>query len=198
MGERSADQTLRIIGGKWRGRKVSFVKEKAAQAGKGEIRPTPDRVRETLFNWLTPYVRQSHCLDLFAGSGILSLEALSRGAEKVTIIDQLSGTVHHIEGILKKFEEAEGKYQCIVADSFKWLQTTKATAFDIVFLDPPFQKKNLYPMMQLLNDSKLLKPEGLIYVEAPQPLDLSQLPSGWIVEKEKKAGAVHFFLCQAS
>lgn len=198
MGKKSHQQTLRIIGGKWRGRKVSFIKEQVTEANKGKIRPTPDRVRETLFNWLAPHVNQSRCLDLFTGSGILSLEALSRGADKVVMIDQLKDTIRNIESTLKQLGEEKNKYQCIVADSFKWIQSSDAEAFDIVFLDPPFQGKALYPVMQQLSDSNLTKPESLIYIEAPQPLDLTQLPCGWVLEKQKKAGAVHFFLCRQS
>lgn len=209
MTQNSSKRTLRIIGGKWRGRKVSFTHSKhssntpGSQSNRSEIRPTPDRVRETLFNWLAPTIKGSNCLDLFAGSGILSIEALSRGATRVTLVDIAADTVKSIVDNISKLNESENisnqTFAGIVADAFKWVDsdfTESKESFDLVFLDPPFSNDNFYALADRINSQNLIKPQGFIYIESAKLLDPDLLPASWTIRKQKKAGAVHYCLCE--
>ena len=132
---------LRIIGGNWRGRRVKFPSS-------NELRPTPDRVRETLFNWLQPVIAGSRCLDLFAGSGALGLEALSRGATRVVFVDHEPKVIEHLHAALSllKAEGAEPK----LTQARRYLESP-VEAFDIVFLDPPFADESLPAICALLD-----------------------------------------------
>lgn len=196
MARNASQQTLRIIGGNWRGRKVSFAKPTISFADQEQIRPTPDRVRETLFNWLAPCIKGSHCLDLFAGSGILSIEALSRGAARVTLVDYSQNTIDHILEILNVLNAKEQTYQGVAADALKWLDFSEAETFDIVFLDPPFQYQTLYTLATKLEQRGMVRNHGLVYFETPEAVEPNRLPENWRVEKQKKAGAVHYCLCR--
>src|ERR1700693_4001562 len=122
------ERTLRIIAGQWRGRKFRFPPL--------DIRPTPDRVRETLFNWLAPRIEGARCLDLCAGSGALGLEALSRGAAAVTFVEQLRAAATAIERLLKDWQGRGGSGLC--GHAVRYLAAAPADALDIVFLDPPY------------------------------------------------------------
>lgn len=208
MTQDSSQRTLRIIGGKWRGRKVSFANSKlspntptlGSQGNPVEIRPTPDRVRETLFNWLAPTIKGSNCLDLFAGSGILSIEALSRGATRVTLVDITANAVNNIVDNIRRLNESDHiskqTFAGIVADAFQWVDSDFKESFDVVFLDPPFSNNNLYALAGRIDSQNLIKPQGLIYIESPKLLDPDLLPENWIIRKQKKAGAVHYGLCE--
>lgn len=181
---------VRIIGGAWRGRKVEFIDTPG-------IRPTTDRTRETLFNWLTPVIENAICLDLFAGSGVLGLEALSRGASKVVFVDQDKRTTYLIKEHLEKFGSTQGKV--VYADAFKWLKK-QTGEFDIVFLDPPFHYYEHKPGLLVecfRNLTKHLKPEALIYLEMPARLGKSTLPKEWQSYREKIAGEVKYSLYQS-
>ena len=128
---------LRIIGGTWRGRTWRFPE--------GDIRPTPDRVRETLFNWLTPGIAGARCLDLFAGSGALGLEALSRGAARVQFVEKSAGAARHLQQTLALWGGAQAAAaQIHVGDADAFLAAAPE-AFDVVFLDPPFAAGLLDP-----------------------------------------------------
>src|SRR5262245_39524151 len=144
--------TLRIIGGEWRGRRIRFP-------GKGGIRPTPDRVRETLFNWLMAKVPGSRCLDLFAGSGALGLEALSRGAAQVTFVERDRENAASLAATAA--ELAPGRAVVIEGDALAWLAGT-AEAYDVVFLDPPFAAGLLDDSMRLLESRGWLAPGPLL------------------------------------
>lgn len=190
--------SLRIIAGVWRGRRISF-------ADAPGLRPTPDRVRETVFNWLQAMVSAEDCLDLYAGSGACGLEALSRGARSVTFVDAARVATDTIRQHLATLETApgfEGRYQLVNARAEQWLATqsaaTEATSFGLVFLDPPFADKVLVAQCLALEQSGLLKPVSHIYVESGDPLPVpgitEQFPENWQLTKSGRAGAVHFGL----
>jgi 16S rRNA (guanine966-N2)-methyltransferase len=180
--------TLRIIGGEWRGRRIRFP-------GKGGIRPTPDRVRETLFNWLAAAVPASRCLDLFAGSGALGLEALSRGAASATFIErdrENSASLRETAALL-----ASGRASVIQADALAWLAGAPS-AYDIVFLDPPFNAGILAESMRLLESRGWLAREAYVYIEMPAELGPPALPGGWLAHRSGRAGAVGYHLARRS
>jgi 16S rRNA (guanine966-N2)-methyltransferase len=177
-------QTLRIIGGEWRGRRIRFPAE-------GGIRPTPDRVRETLFNWLMAKVAGSRCLDLFAGSGALGLEALSRGAAHATFVERDRGNVAGLRTITSRL--APGRSRVIEADALAWLMGP-AQPFDIVFLDPPFADGLHEDAMRLLEARGWLAPDAFIYLEMPAKAGAPALPAGWTMHRTGRAGAVGYHL----
>lgn len=180
---------VRIIAGQWRGRKITFPDNQ-------DIRPTPDRVRETLFNWLQWDLEGADCLDLFAGSGALGFEALSRGANKVTLIEKDSQVASNLKKNGHKLETKACKL--IQADAIHWLQTEPAHPQDIIFCDPPFGKELLRATTQAIEGKGWLKPHGLIYCEAEGDLDSWPVPQTWAYLKHKKAGQVQYALFQRS
>ena len=185
---------LRIIGGRWRGRRLPV----AHQPG---LRPTPDRVRETLFNWLAPCIAGSRCLDCFAGSGALGLEAASRGAAEVVMIERSRPLVRVLEAnvaALAGADQNEGLIQVIHADALDWLARTAPVAFDICFLDPPFAAGLLGDAAGLLATRAWLAPSALVYLEAARADGLSSLPRGWTLRRDKNAGQVRYALAEAS
>lgn len=177
-------RVLRIIGGTWRGRKLRFPPSAA-------IRPTPDRVRETLFNWLGAATRGTRCLDLFAGSGALGLEALSRGAVHVTFVERDRSAVHALEATLADWG-ARGA-QVERADALGFL-AGPARPFDIVFLDPPFDSGLLATAAVLLERDAWLAPQAYVYVECAAREPPPALPPGWLPLKAKRAGEVGYHL----
>ena len=189
-------QSLRIIGGEWRGRKIPF----ATVAG---LRPTQDRVRETLFNWISAPVPGARCLDLFAGTGALGLEALSRGAKQVDFVDLSAVATNTLNDNLKQLPMAVGQAAKVAQMSgFDWLRNYKAQAitaeqvnrYDLVFLDPPFALALMHDMLSAVFDSQCLSSKAMIYVEQPQPLTDLVLPEGWTLHRSKKAGQVFYGL----
>lgn len=180
----STQSNIRIIGGKWRGRKVSFET-------KDTLRPTPDRVRETLFNWLSPRIAGADCLDLYAGSGVLSLESLSRGANSVIAIEADRANVARIEQN-QKIMQADN-LSVLNKNVLDWL-TREHKRFDIVFADPPYKENLLHQTLQLLEDHNWLKVNSLIYFEQDIPLDPKMLPATWSLWRESRAGNVYYYL----
>lgn len=180
------NSTLRIIAGRWRGKKILF------NDGGGIVRPTPDRVRETLFNWLAPYIVDAHCLDLFAGSGILGFEALSRNAASVIAVEQHSIISQHILATKKSLN---ADIQLIQADVEQWL-TKSGQPFDVIFLDPPYQTQVLPRCFQLLAENNWVENGSLVYYENNVPLNAELLPKDWQVLKAQKAGQVYYYLAQ--
>lgn len=182
---------IRIIGGRFRSRKITVLKHDL-------LRPTPDRVRETVFNWLQSKVVGARCLDCFAGTGILGFEALSRGAEYVTLIDSSSA----MSGALKKTSLELGldstQCQIIQQEVSQWLrQSTNAKEelpYDLVFLDPPFNSELLTVCLDLLVKQDWLSPDAWIYIEMPSTLSPLTLQSGWAPFKSKIAGQVGYHL----
>ncbi|MBP0047131.1 16S rRNA (guanine(966)-N(2))-methyltransferase RsmD [Marinobacterium sp. AK62] len=180
--------SLRIIGGQWRGRKLDFP------AVEG-LRPTPDRVRETLFNWVQADLPGAQCLDLFSGSGALGLEALSRGAGSVTFVDRAPAVISQLRTNLNllKAQNAE----IIAASAQDWLAQQKAdeeVRYDLVFLDPPFRQDMALPICTLLEERNLLQAHALIYLETEAELALEGLPDNWQLHREKQAGQVAYRL----
>jgi len=175
---------IRIIGGVWRSRKLQVV-------SKPGLRPTPDRVRETLFNWLAPIVSGAYCLDAFAGSGALGFEALSRGAAHVVMVDAAVEVVKLLreQARLLKTDQAE-IYHAHAPQQLRVPQKL----FDIVFLDPPYNQDLLLPTCFFLEEKNFLAQEAYIYLEAREILQESQLPVGWKIIKSKKAGQVGYHL----
>ena len=182
-------RVLRIIGGSWRGRKLRFPASPA-------IRPTPDRVRETLFNWLGGATPGAQCLDLFAGSGALGLEALSRGAAHVTFVEQDAAAVRELRARLDEWHASDARVER--ADALRYLAGA-ARPFDIVFLDPPFASGLLTRAATLLEQHHWLRAGTLIYVESAAREPLPALPGSWRVLKAKQAGEVgyHLFVTQS-
>src|SRR5579872_3522038 len=162
------ERTLRIIAGQLRGRKLRFPPI--------DIRPTPDRVRETLFNWIAPRIEGARCLDLFAGSGALGLEALSRGAAGVTFIEQQRVAVTAIERLLADWQVAGGEVRC--DDAIRYLSGRPPQTFNVAFLDPPFDSGVLVRCAGLLAQG-WLAPGARIYVEHARREPVQGLPEGW-------------------
>lgn len=189
MNKQDPRHSVRIIGGNWRGRKVSFINRE-------EIRPTPDRVRETLFNWLQGYIHGSRCLELYAGSGILSLEALSRGANKVVLIDKMKRTIDHLSGVFSHFPVSQAQFVLLNVAARDWLDEEHDEKFDIVFIDPPFASNALNVILEHLASSDLLNSGALVYIESAALLPESSLPEQWEIHRQKKAGSVHYCLCR--
>ena len=180
---------VRIIGGAWRGRKLRFP------LGVPGLRPTPDRVRETVFNWLRDEVAGSRCLDLYAGSGALGLEALSRGAREVVFVDRDPRVVRHIRAALAAFGSKAGLVSR--ADAAVFLRAP-GEPFDIVFLDPPFDAGALPALVTAIVRHGWVRPGGLLYLEAPAIERVPTLPHGWTVHRSKRAGEVGYHLVRAA
>jgi 16S rRNA (guanine966-N2)-methyltransferase len=179
---------LRIIGGIWRGRRLRFPPSP-------EIRPTPDRVRETLFNWLAPRVPGARCLDLFAGSGALGLEALSRGAAHVTFVERDPRAAREIAARLEEWGARAASVE--PADARAFLEGRPAAQFDIVFLDPPFASTLLEEATARLEQGGWLSDDALIYVERPADATAAApgaLPPSWTPLRAKQAGEVGYHL----
>jgi len=170
---------LRVIAGTWRGRRLSF-------AGVPGLRPTPDRVRETLFNWLAPVMRGAHCLDLFAGSGALGFEAASRGAAAVTLVDDHAEIVRCLRqqaGLL------EARQVSVVQAGFRAFLCGRASRMDIVFLDPPYRERWLPACIELLESGGWLADVAWIYLESGRS-GAPELPANWEHYRRTTAGQV--------
>nr|WP_298165149.1 16S rRNA (guanine(966)-N(2))-methyltransferase RsmD [uncultured Pseudomonas sp.] len=183
------DGRLRIIGGQWRSRQFDFP----MAAG---LRPTPNRVRETLFNWLAPYVEGAKVLDAFAGSGALFLEALSRGAGNALALDLNPAAVASLRSHLATLACDNGKL--IQSDAIAYLSSQPASPFDLVFLDPPFSQNLLLPACNLLEEKGWLATDAWVYTESENPPSSLGMPGNWRLHREQKAGQVYYALWQRS
>jgi len=177
-------RVIRIIGGMWRGRRWRFPDVT-------DVRPTPDRVRETLFNWLAPRINGARCLDLFAGSGALGLEALSRGASSAVFVEQNAEVTRALASLLEEWH-AQGA-RVVRDDALRFLNAP-SEPFDIVFLDPPFAAGVLSKAAALLEQGGWLAPGAVVYVECAARDPLPPLPTSWNVLKAKHAGEVGYHL----
>ncbi|HWW31693.1 MAG TPA: 16S rRNA (guanine(966)-N(2))-methyltransferase RsmD [Steroidobacteraceae bacterium] len=181
--------SVRIIAGRWRGRRVNFPDIPG-------LRPTPDRVRETLFNWLQHCVADARCLDLFAGSGALGLEALSRGAAEVHFVEQDPAAARALqEQLIRLGGESKGRVWSMGAARYL---RTPAKAFDIVFLDPPFGTNALAEYVPMLDAGNWVNPGGLVYLENERSAGLLALPAHWELLKSKSAGEVGYHLARVN
>jgi len=178
---------LRIIAGEWRSRRL------AVPAGDG-LRPTPDRVRETVFNWLAPYIEGAHVLDAFTGSGALYLEALSRGATQAVALDSNPAAIANLRHNLEVLRCPRG--QVIQSDALRYLQGEVKQQFDLVFLDPPFHQDLLANTCSLLEARGWLRDNAWIYTESEAAPSSLQMPGSWHLHREKKTGQVHYALWQ--
>jgi 16S rRNA (guanine966-N2)-methyltransferase len=176
---------LRIIGGEWRGRRFRFP---ATATG---IRPTPDRVRETLYNWLQGRVAGARALDLYAGSGALGLEALSRGAREVVFVDVDRLASRSIESTLATLASERGR---VVTASAAAYLAGPATPFDLVFVDPPYASGEVGAVCEALVAGSWLADDARIYLECPASAGEPQLPDGWQLLRSKRAGEVGYHL----
>ncbi len=178
---------VRIIGGQWRGRKINFPALE-------EVRPTPDRVRETLFNWLAPYIVDANCLDLFAGSGALSFEALSRGAKYVVMADKSPVVVQQLRANSLALQANNiAIYETNVPQG---LALSSEEPFDIVFLDPPFHQSLLKECAQWLEEKKLIHAQTFIYIEVERELKTLPIPAHWRILKSGKTQQIQYHLMQ--
>jgi 16S rRNA (guanine966-N2)-methyltransferase len=177
--------SLRIIGGQWRGRKLPVLTV-------DDLRPTGDRVRETLFNWLQFEWEGSAWLDVFSGSGSLSFEALSRGAAQVVMLEKHPAVARQLMANQQLLQAQAA--QVVQTDALRWLETAPVTPFDGVFLDPPFRMESWSSVLSIIHDRGWLKPRGWVYIEQPRDrvLCLPQLS----VYRHQQAGAVQFGLWQ--
>ena len=178
---------LRIIGGEWRSRKLAFPEAPG-------LRPTPDRVRETLFNWLAPHIAGAKVLDPFVGSGALYLEALSRGASMALALDANAEAIASLRHNLDLLKCTLG--QLLQSDATRYLETQTPMPFDLVFLDPPFHQNLLPATCALLENKGWLAAHAWIYTEGEISPSSLPLPANWRLHREKQAGQVYYALWQ--
>jgi 16S rRNA (guanine966-N2)-methyltransferase len=177
---------VRIIGGKWRGRKLSVAPRPA-------LRPSPDRVRETLFNWLKPYVDGARCLDLYAGTGVLGIEAVSRGAAHATLLDNdriaIDFLTQHVNLL------SADNVEVIESDAQTWLRTASPSPFDIVFLDPPFSQGLVEASLEVLPNG-WLKHRAWVYLEAEKIPILHLAMAPWQLIRHGQTSQMQFALLE--
>jgi 16S rRNA (guanine966-N2)-methyltransferase len=181
-----AQNRVRIIGGQWRSRLLRFPDIEG-------LRPTPDRVRETLFNWLGQDLTGTGCLDLYAGSGALGFEAASRGARHVVLVERDREIVRSLQANAQALQVATGSVEVVRADALEFLSQDRRI-YDVVFVDPPYalwEKSEGIAATLLSKLANHLKPEARVYLESPA---LLELPSGWQTVRQGRAGAVHYQL----
>ena len=179
---------IRIIGGKWKGKKIYFNLN-------DDLRPTPDRAKETLFNWLGQDLSEMHCLDLFSGTGALGLEALSRGAKKVTFVEK---NKDYLQKIKKVYLEMSQKEDCdfYCAECLEWVQSKSSKAkYDLIFIDPPFNKNLIDNLLSNILRRELLSESGKIYFEFEKKLDL-KIPESLDLKKKKSLGKKSYVLAE--
>lgn len=175
---------LRIIGGKWRGRKLAFPDVEG-------LRPTPDRVRETLFNWLQDKIGGARCLDLFSGSGALGLEAASRGADSVTMVENNLLASKQLQSHCQSITANNCRVESKTAQQFL---SSCSQQFDVVFIDPPYQSNLWSEVAEQLMAQAILADSASIYLECPSNGELPIFPAQWQLIKDKKAGSVRYCL----
>jgi 16S rRNA (guanine966-N2)-methyltransferase len=191
---------LRIIGGRWRGRRLRFPPV-------SDLRPSPDRVRETVFNWLQPFLPGACCLDLFAGSGALGLEALSRGASSVVLVDRDPRVVASLQENIQRLQAVGATV--VRADARSYLRfppseagtpvagsATPAPVFDVVFLDPPYRSGLVEPCARALEAAGWLAPGAHVYLETAAADGPPALPESWLLVRTRQAGHVGYHLAE--
>jgi 16S rRNA (guanine(966)-N(2))-methyltransferase RsmD len=176
---------VRIIGGQWRGTRLS-VRDLPG------LRPSGDRSRETLFNWLQLHIRGTRCVDLFAGSGALGLEAASRGAAEVILVEKSKRAALEIRENLKRLNPDQ--VELVETDAITWLASRGPQSMDIVFIDPPFGTGLETRSLELLTAGNCVSPGGFAYVETARETTVIDLAPGWEIVKEKAIGEVRMLL----
>ena len=188
MNRRALPHEVRIIGGR-------FKRSKLPVADRPGLRPTPDRVRETLFNWLGRDLSGWRCLDAFAGSGALGFEAASRGAQRVVLLERDMLLVRALQAAQQRLHADAVRVER--ADALAWMARSEPAAFDLVLLDPPFDSNLAGPALDVAR--RLLAPGGLIYLEAARALDVDAAAAlGLALHRQDRAGAVHYQLLRAA
>lgn len=184
---------VRIIAGRWRGRRLPVL----ASPG---LRPTPDRVRETLFNWLAPSLPGARALDLFAGTGALGFEALSRGCAEVVMIDRTPAVARALRANAERLDAAGARV--VQAEALDWLAAgapaSETVPFDLILLDPPYTADLLAPALGRIVAGGWLAPGGQVYCEQPRQTAWPIEPRDWIFHRERTAGQVRFGLLRAA
>ena len=181
---------IRIIGGKWKGKKIYFDLN-------DDLRPTPDRAKETLFNWLGQDLKKMYCLDLFSGTGALGFEAFSRGAEKVTFVEKNKEYLQKIKKVfLEMNEKADCDFSC--AECLEWIQNNSSeTKYDLIFIDPPFNKNLINDLLTAILEKELLSKNGQIYFEFEKKLDL-EITESLNLKKKKSLGTKSYVLAEVT
>ncbi|MDQ2994573.1 MAG: 16S rRNA (guanine(966)-N(2))-methyltransferase RsmD [Pseudomonadota bacterium] len=183
--------TIRIIGGRWRGRLIHFPDVEG-------LRPSGDRIRETVFNWLQNEMDGAVCLDLFAGTGVFGFEALSRGAESAVFIDENTIVTEALRNTVQKLSATNvdiiAQRIPLVALDQKYFHKK----FNIVFIDPPFKKDLIRVACEWLESAELLAENALIYIESERELLTLPIPESWDILKSKNAGQVSYYLIRAN
>jgi 16S rRNA (guanine966-N2)-methyltransferase len=181
----SSPHEVRIIGGQWKRTKLPV-------ADAPGLRPTPDRVRETLFNWLGQDLEGWRCLDAYAGSGALGFEAASRGADAVMLVERDARLAQGLRAVQQRLKADTVRIE--VADALAWMARCAPDSFELVFIDPPFDANVFEPALKAA--SRLVVPDGFIYLEADRAFDEAALGPGLRLHRHGKAGAVHYHLIQ--
>jgi len=179
--------TVRIIGGQWRGRRLPV-------ADLPGLRPSGDRSRETLFNWLQAQIPGAHCLDLFAGSGALGLEAASRGAASSILLDIEPKAVRMLVENVNLLGAGNVQVEC--ANAMQWLAEAEPDRFDLIFVDPPFDRDLAQTVLDAIAECGLLRKGGFVYLETPSSKPSPVPPKGWSEWREKQIGEVRMQLMQ--
>jgi len=177
--------SVRIIGGEWRGRRLP-VRDLPG------LRPSGDRSREILFNWLQAYIRGAVCVDLFAGSGALGLEAASRGAAEVVLVEKLSVAARDLRDVLLALKADQ--VTVVESDALQWLQSCPAQSLDIAFVDPPFGLHLETRALELIRIQNCIKPGGFVYIETARATAEIVAGPGWETTREKTIGEVRLLL----
>ena len=180
---------LRIVAGNWRSRLLPI-------ADVPGLRPTSERVRETLFNWIGPRVHGSRCLDLFAGTGALGLEALSRGAESAELVEKSARAIAGLKASVQALDATSATVR--QQDAWQFLEQYTGAPFDLIFLDPPFADESLQRLCRLIDEKSVLASGGRVYLEQDRSSPEPALPAGWTVIKSKSTGNVRYSLVGAT
>ncbi len=187
MSKNGKANNIRLISGRWRGTRLPVVDSDG-------LRPTTDRVRETVFNWLMHGISGARCLDLFAGSGAMGFESLSRAAAFVQFVESEKKVSAELRKNLQRLSVPGSEGSLYERAAHRFLRNEAVTPFDIVFLDPPFQANLLMPTTQMLEDLGWLAESALIYVEHAASDDSFTAPRNWVLHKQSKAGQSQYAL----
>lgn len=185
MSKRKRSGTIRIVGGRWRGRQVRVLNRPG-------LRPSTDRARETLFNWLGPWLDGARCLDLFAGSGVLGLEALSRGGACATLVEEDRAAAALIGEQIGNLDTNKAFIE--QADALVFLRRKIASRYDVVFLDPPYASGLVEECLGLLEQYDWVAPNAYLYLERGADERPFELPKGWSVERQGRCGHCAMYL----
>ena len=181
MNKRAKSNSIRIIAGQWRGRRLPVINSSG-------LRPSTDRTRETLFNWLMFDVANARCLDLFAGSGALGLECLSRGANFVQFVELQGSVADQIKQNLVTLRAGSHQAACSTQNAIQFLRGYSQEPFDLVFIDPPFASDLMQQAIEILSGKSILANNALIYLEQSAKDPITEVPDNWELHKQSKLG----------